>query len=103
MAKKSGTKSAKSKKKDEGMNVNIKIDDLEKAIKEGKKGHGEKKSKNVCSPGGCGCFAYFLGFIGSAVYYISNATGFWVGVLGFLKALVWPAFLVYELLKLVGA
>jgi hypothetical protein len=42
---------------------------------------------------------YGLGFIGAAVYYISNATGFWMGVLGFLKALVWPALLVYEALK----
>ncbi|MCF7862375.1 hypothetical protein K9M79_09130 [Candidatus Woesearchaeota archaeon] len=42
---------------------------------------------------------YALGFIGSAVYYISHAAGFWDGVLGFLKAIVWPAFLVYEVLK----
>jgi hypothetical protein len=42
---------------------------------------------------------YGLGFIGAAVYYISTATTFWIGVLGFLKALVWPAFLVYEALK----
>jgi len=45
---------------------------------------------------------YFFGFIGAAVYYIGQATGFWVGVLGFLKALVWPAFLVHGLLKLLG-
>lgn len=45
---------------------------------------------------------YGLGFIGSAVYYISTATGFWMGVLGFLKAIVWPAFLVFELLKFLG-
>lgn len=42
---------------------------------------------------------YGLGFIGAAVYYISVATSFWMGVLGFLKAIVWPAFLVYEALK----
>jgi hypothetical protein len=45
---------------------------------------------------------YGLGFIGAAVYYISQASGFWMGVLGFLKALVWPAFLVFELLKNLG-
>ncbi|MFA5358406.1 MAG: hypothetical protein WC310_01130 [Patescibacteria group bacterium] len=43
--------------------------------------------------------AYGLGLIGAAIYYISTATSFWLGVLGFLKALVWPAFLVYGLLK----
>ncbi len=46
---------------------------------------------------------YGLGFIGAAVYYISQATTFWIGVLGFLKAIVWPAFLVYEALKNLGA
>lgn len=46
---------------------------------------------------------YGLGIIGSAIYYISSATNFWMGVLGFLKALVWPGFLVYELLKSLGA
>ena len=46
---------------------------------------------------------YGLGLIGAAIYYISVATSFWVGVLGFLKALVWPAFLVYEALKSLGA
>jgi len=45
---------------------------------------------------------YGLGLIGAAIYYISNATGFWSGVLGFLKAIVWPGFLVYGLLKFLG-
>jgi len=42
---------------------------------------------------------YGLGFIGAAIYFIGQATGFWMGVLGFLKALVWPVFLVYEALN----
>jgi hypothetical protein len=46
---------------------------------------------------------YGVGLIGAAIYYISHATGFWYGVLGFLKALVWPAFLVYEALKALNA
>lgn len=46
---------------------------------------------------------YGLGFIGAAIFYIMQATGFWMGVLGFLKALVWPAILVYEALKQLGA
>ena len=40
---------------------------------------------------------YGLGFIGAVIYYLGHASGFWVGVLGILKALVWPAFLVYHL------
>jgi hypothetical protein len=39
---------------------------------------------------------YGLGLIGAAVYFISTATSFGMGVLGFLKALVWPAFLIYQ-------
>jgi len=46
---------------------------------------------------------YGLGLIGAAIYYISTAVGFWAGVIGFLKALVWPAYLVYEALKALGA
>jgi hypothetical protein len=42
---------------------------------------------------------YGLGLIGAAIYYIMHATGFWMGVLGILKAIVWPAFLVYEALN----
>jgi hypothetical protein len=39
---------------------------------------------------------YGLGFIGALVYYLQHATSFWMGFLGFLKAIVWPAFLVYS-------
>jgi len=41
---------------------------------------------------------YALGFIGALVYYIKNANGFSMIVLGVLKAVVWPAFIVYHLL-----
>lgn len=58
--------------------------------------------KNTQNQGTSGAI-YGLGFIGAAIYFISAATGFWMGVLGFLKALVWPVFLVYEILKYVGA
>ena len=64
-----------------------------------------KKAK-ICKTGascGCGGCGYFLGVIGAAVYYISTATGFWNGVVGVLKALVWPAFLVFEALKFIAA
>lgn len=45
---------------------------------------------------------YCLGLIGAAVYYIQQAEGFWPVIVAFLKALVWPAFLVYDLLKFIG-
>lgn len=43
---------------------------------------------------------YFLGIIGAAVYYLHTTTGFWPSIVALLKALVWPAFLVYHLLGL---
>ena len=46
---------------------------------------------------------YGLGLIGAAIYFISGATGFWIGVLGFLKAIVWPVFLVLEAFRSLGA
>ena len=45
---------------------------------------------------------YGLGMIGAAIYFISHAATFWLGVLGFLKAIVWPAILVYEALRALG-
>jgi len=42
---------------------------------------------------------YGLAFIGAAVYFIQHSTTFWEGVLGFIKALVWPAILMYKLLE----
>ncbi len=45
---------------------------------------------------------WFLGFIGACIYYLGAAPTFWLGVLGFLKSLVWPVFLVLEAFKALG-
>jgi len=42
---------------------------------------------------------YGLGVIGALFYYFGIASSFWLFVLGFFKAIFWPAFLVYEALK----
>jgi hypothetical protein len=57
-----------------------------------------KRSK-AASHGGLGS-AYFLGMIGAAVYYLHISYGFWPSIVALLKALVWPAYLVYHLLVL---
>ena len=61
----------------------------------------EKKMKVRGDDGGG--FVWFLGFIGAAVYYIQHADSFLAGVLGVLKALVWPAMLAYYALQAFGA
>jgi hypothetical protein len=45
---------------------------------------------------------YGLGFIGALVFYIKAATTFGAGVMGVLKAVVWPAVLVYKALAVLG-
>jgi len=70
--------------------------------KEIKKGCDKKDFKKSYKCSTCGGGLYFFGFLGSAIYYIAHATGFWNGVLGFLKAIIWPVFLVYELMKFLG-
>jgi hypothetical protein len=66
---------------------------------------------NMCCGNSCRCSkesgtkcggTYLLGFLGSAIYFISTASSFWMGLVGVLKSIVWPAFLVYELLKFIG-
>ena len=56
-----------------------------------------KQQINDCTPAASAVYGF--GFIGAAIYYISIATNFWMGVLGFLKALAWPAFLVFGALS----
>jgi hypothetical protein len=43
---------------------------------------------------------YGLAAIGAAVYYIKQATTFWAGLLGVLKAIVWPGVLMYKILQI---
>ena len=44
-------------------------------------------------------FWYFLGIIGSAVYFVEQVHGFWPVILALLESLVWPAFLIHDLFK----
>jgi hypothetical protein len=57
-------------------------------------------SKRAMAGGGIGGF-WFLGFIGALVYYIHTHSGtFWLVILACMKAIVWPAFVVYHVLQL---
>ena len=62
----------------------------------------EKKSckSNMSCPGGGA--VYGLGLIGASIYYIQQAATFQEGLVGFLKALVWPAFLIHRVFQLLG-
>jgi len=56
-----------------------------------------QKPKEIHQGGGSGA-VYGLGLIGAWVYYFKHATTTQEYVVAFFKGLVWPAFLVYELL-----
>jgi len=61
--------------------------------------HEDCKHHHKHRGGQAGGAVYGLGMIGALVYYLSTAASFWLGLLGILKAIVWPAFVVFELMK----
>jgi hypothetical protein len=56
-------------------------------------------TKNISQTSHASNAVYGLGIIGAAVYYFQMATSFWAVVIAFIKALLWPAFIVYEVLR----
>ena len=62
----------------------------------------ERRVKRVKYRAAASAPLYGMGFIGALVYYLGHAGTVWIGLLGFFKALFWPGFLVYELMKYLG-
>lgn len=62
----------------------------------------DKTVKIVKQGGGPMGGVYFVTVIGAAVYFVQNSVGFGGFILALLKALVWPAFVVYEVLGLLN-
>lgn len=56
--------------------------------------------EQIKKAGNQGSVLYGMGFIGSLVYFISHAMSFWAGLLGVIKAIFWPAFVIYKVLEL---
>jgi hypothetical protein len=48
-------------------------------------------------------FIFFVAFIGAAVYFVQQSTDFWTFILAILKAIVWPAFVLYHVLQMLHA
>lgn len=61
-----------------------------------------ERNQTVRTSSAPGSFIYLVSVVGAAVYFIGEADGFWAGVLGLLKAFVWPAFVVYRGLDLLS-
>lgn len=48
-------------------------------------------------------FIFFVAYIGAAIYFVQQASGFWAVILALLKAAVWPAYALYHVLQLLHA
>ena len=44
----------------------------------------------------------FVAYFGAAVYFWNQAAGFWEHIWALIKAMVWPAILVYQALRHLG-
>lgn len=62
----------------------------------------EKHWKQVNNYNNGGGAVYGLGLIGALVYYFQHAAGFTDILWGIIKAILWPAFLIYNLLGFLG-
>ena len=61
------------------------------------------RSRGVVRDGQWG-FVLLLAYIGAAIYFVSTADGsFGQVVLGLLKAVVWPAYVMFHVLQGLGA
>lgn len=85
---------ANAKSKDPEIEIKAKIS----GAKEWKEWHGGK-SKKVNTAHGTSGALYFVGFIGSLIYWLQAVVGFGAVITAILKSLVWPAYIVYKLLE----
>ncbi len=58
-----------------------------------------KNSKVVYDHGPLG-WLMFMAYIGAVIYFAQQDPGFWGFILALLKAAVWPAFVLFEVLGL---
>jgi hypothetical protein len=60
--------------------------------------HAPRREK-VIYRGGASEAVYGLGLLGAWFYYLTHAATVWMGLVGIVKGVFWPAFVVYEILK----
>lgn len=82
------------KSNDPDIEIKANIGDPEK-WKEWSKSWDKKSSTSHGTAGAL----YFVGFIGSMVYWMQAAGDFGAVLTGTLKSFVWPAYIVYKLLE----
>lgn len=61
---------------------------------------GDINKVKVMNQGGPVGFVLFMAWLGAVVYFVGRVDGFWNIILAFLKACIWPAFIVHRALEL---
>lgn len=62
-----------------------------------------RRSVRVVERAGPWGFFFLLAYIGAAIYFIAQSDGtFWAVILGLLQAAVWPVYVIYHVLEVLG-
>lgn len=65
---------------------------------------GRDNRGNMVEKAGPSGFIFLLAYVGAAIYFISVSDGsFWGVIIGLLQAIVWPVYVVYHVLVIIGA
>lgn len=63
-----------------------------------------KHYKGINGSGGQIGFFGLLAYIGAAIYFVGQSGGtFWAVILALLKAVIWPVYVIYNVLRVLGA
>lgn len=63
--------------------------------------HHKDKYSGAASAGQLG-WMFFMAYIGAVIYFFNLDPSFWGFILALLKAAVWPAYVLYEVLGVLG-
>lgn len=64
----------------------------------------DRRTVRYVAQSGVWGFLFFLAYIGAAIYFIQQSDGgFWGVVLGLLQACVWPVYVTFHVLEMLGA
>lgn len=58
-----------------------------------------KAVNNTAGPWG---YVLFMAWVGAVIYFVGQVDGFWNIIVAFLKACVWPAYVMYDVLQSLG-
>jgi hypothetical protein len=58
------------------------------------------KTIKVVNDHGSAGYVLFMAWIGALIYFVQLSEGFWGFIVAVLQACVWPAYVAYEVLKL---